>query len=404
MRLPLPPRMVCRLAFFLAAAVWALHLPALASLAGIVPALSPLLNGLTALARRALPAHLGWCLPLLLLAFWRSRWFCRWLCPTGLAAEWAGRWNRRAAGRFARYPHLGRLFLGLMVGGALAGYPLLVWLDPLSLFQGFFTAWRRAHGWHHLLPAAGFVLVLLISAARPQVWCHRLCPLGATQDLLTLARRALERRHPARAALPAGRGRLGRRAFLAWLGGGAAAWGARRMQARPPLPVRPPGAAAEDRFAALCARCGNCLRACPAEVIRPDLGQSGIGGLLTPVLRYDRGYCEEYCRACTTVCPTSALRPLALAEKRNWAIGRAEIRRDRCIAWSSGAYCMVCQEYCPYLAIEPVERGGIPCPTVKADFCRGCGACEVNCPARPQRAIVVAGLPQQPARALPDFQ
>ena len=124
--------------------------------------------------------------------------------------------------------------------------------------------------------------------------------------------------------------------------------------------------------------------------------------MLAPKIDYAKAHCFEYCNECTKVCPTGAIERLALEAKRNRAIGLAEIDRKKCIAWEYGQYCMVCHEFCPYLAIDSVERNGVECPTVKPDMCRGCGACQVNCPALPDKAIVVQGIPQRAARPLPE--
>ncbi|HAL92222.1 MAG TPA: ferredoxin, partial [Verrucomicrobia bacterium] len=115
--------------------------------------------------------------------------------------------------------------------------------------------------------------------------------------------------------------------------------------------------------------------------MKPDFGTAGLSGLLAPVVDYTKAHCFEYCNECAKVCPTGAIGRLALEAKRNRAIGLAEVHRGKCIAWSDGQYCMVCHEFCPYLAIEAVERNGVNCPVVKPDMCRGCGACQVNCPA-----------------------
>ena len=80
-----------------------------------------------------------------------------------------------------------------------------------------------------------------------------------------------------------------------------------------------------------------------------------------------------------------------MKEKHATLIGLAVIDRTKCIAWEKKEYCAVCDEYCPYKAVKLVERNGVNCPIVDADKCRGCGACESNCPAEPL-AIVVRPL------------
>ena len=370
-------------------------------------ALSPLSSLLGSIAGRHLAVWSLLGLPLLVLALLRGRWFCHHLCPTGSLAEWVGRRNPRRKKAFIAVPHLGRWLALLCVGGALAGYPLFVWLDPLAVFSGALGAWKTPWGTLSLLPAAGFVLILLLSLFVPQVWCFRLCPLGAVQDLLgILGKRLRGHRHegdhvllePARPH-PA----FTRRAFIAVAAGGFGGWVMRCWTATDrPLPIRPPGAVEESRFTGLCARCGNCSNICPMRVIQPDLGATGLAGLLTPTLHLDKAYCDEWCNECAKVCPTGAIRHVDLETKRHTAIGLAEIHKRHCLAWNDGEHCMVCQEYCPYLAVQSVMYAGVNCPEVDANQCRGCGACQANCPALPQKAIIVHGAPQHPARPLPD--
>lgn len=361
--------------------------------------LSPILGLLGALAARSAPAWTLLGLPVLAIAAFRSRWFCRYGCPVGFAAEGVGRLNPRRKGRFAKWPNVGRVLLAGLIAAAACGYPLFIWLDPLSIFNGFFAAWRAPLAGASFALAAGFPLVLLFSFVFPQAWCHRICPLGAAQDLAARLRRAATRRGNPVPEKTFGLA-LSRREFLGAAAGGAAALALRRPASGKNPPIRPPGARPEDQFAGLCARCGACIRACPYGILKPDLGTGGLAGLLAPTIDYSKAHCFEYCNECTKVCPTGAIERLALETKRNLAIGLAEIDRKKCIAWEYGQYCMVCHEFCPYLAIDSVQRNGVECPVVQPDRCRGCGACQVNCPALPDKAIVVKGIPQRAARPL----
>jgi formate hydrogenlyase subunit 6/NADH:ubiquinone oxidoreductase subunit I len=122
--------------------------------------------------------------------------------------------------------------------------------------------------------------------------------------------------------------------------------------------VRPPGALAEEDFLNRCIKCGQCMRACPTNVIQPALLDAGLGGLWTPVLNFRIGTsgCQLNCIACGNVCPTAALRPLSLDEKLGRGeferfgpvrMGTAFVDRGRCLPWAMGAPCIVCQENCP---------------------------------------------------------
>ena len=142
-------------------------------------------------------------------------------------------------------------------------------------------------------------------------------------------------------------------AMVAWmrLGGAASAnW-------HPNL-VRPPGALPEVDFLSRCTKCGQCMRICPTNVIQPDGLTGGLESLWTPVLNFRIGSsgCQANCIACGHVCPTAAIRPLALEERMGRGqytslgpvrIGTAFVDRGRCLPWAMDRPCIVCQENCP---------------------------------------------------------
>lgn len=158
--------------------------------------------------------------------------------------------------------------------------------------------------------------------------------------------------------------------------------------------VRPPGAVPEIDFLARCVRCGECMVACPNNTLQPIWFKSGFTGLFSPSLTPRRGPCSPECNNCGNVCPTEAIRPLPL-EERIWAKpGTAEINRQRCLAWEHKKRCMVCDEVCPFGAVEfRIEEGNpVPVPEVTEDKCAGCGYCEHHCPVQNQPAIFVTPM------------
>jgi ferredoxin len=122
--------------------------------------------------------------------------------------------------------------------------------------------------------------------------------------------------------------------------------------------IRPPGALPEDEFLKRCIKCGQCMRACPTNVIQPGGIQLGMENLWTPVLnnRIGSSGCQLNCVACGQVCPTSAIRPITLAEKQGLGefaeagpikLGTAFFDRNRCLPWAMDKPCIVCEENCP---------------------------------------------------------
>ena len=119
--------------------------------------------------------------------------------------------------------------------------------------------------------------------------------------------------------------------------------------------------------------------------------------MLTPRL----GYCDYGCNACGQACPTGAIPPLSLEDKRKAIIGHAYVDRSRCIPWVDGRDCIVCEEMCPppdkAIVLEDAEVRNfhtgelvtVRRPVVIAERCIGCGICENRCPVNGDAAIRV---------------
>lgn len=362
----------------------------------ILPALSPhvALGGIVALRTAGVLALLA--LPVLVLAVVFPRWFCRHACPVGLLQEGVERWRSSPSRHWRRLPAIGNWMLLVTLSGACFGYPVFLWLDPLALLHGFLNAWRTPLDGAAVIAGAGLPLLLVLAFVLPRLWCQRICPLGATQDLLALPRRWARRMAGGEAApLPVKGGRAQtRRWFLAACAGSAGALGVRAVAGHSSPPLRPPGSVDEARFIGLCLRCGNCAQACPARIIQPDLGASGVAGLLTPTLRFRSDYCREDCHRCNAVCPSGAIARMPLAEKQRRVIGPAQVDLDLCLL-AEGKECTACIQRCPYeaLRLETSADGFATQPHVDLAKCTGCGACEIVCPVRPHRAIRVVPRP-----------
>ena len=160
-------------------------------------------------------------------------------------------------------------------------------------------------------------------------------------------------------------------------------------RSRPAALLRPPGALPEMEFLSRCTRCGLCMKVCPSNGLQPAWSNGWIEDIFSPVLMARRGPCEPDCNACGRVCPTGAIAPLGLPQKQWAKMGTAEVQEARCLAFAENRACVVCQEVCPFGAIDLVRAPNVEVAVPKVDpkRCFGCGYCEKHCPT-PHPAII----------------
>lgn len=203
---------------------------------------------------------------------------------------------------------------------------------------------------------------------------------------------------------------LGRRKFL-----GAAAAGI-FLSALPGLSpaageksrgfMRPPGSLAEEDFLRRCIRCGACVQSCPTSFVQFAGTEAGIDGVWTPVVNATAGYCDYECTACAGVCPTGAIEMLPLEAKKEFRIGVAVVDKSKCFTYADGFNCTICADRCPTprKAIRFREtkswnfRGEVASVNqiyVDPDLCNGCGACEFACPRSDAPGIFVCADNEQ---------
>jgi ferredoxin len=350
--------------------------------AAILPALLQNLSPAVLLStvRHSLLWFLLLSFPLIALAFFRGRFFCWHICPVGLLQDLLPSRGR------ARLGDHNRAIFVVLLGFALVGLNLLVFFDPLVIANRAASAlgMSLARAWIFVLP---LIAVIALSLWRKRFWCFKLCPLGAFFDWVI--RLKLGGKRNDREA------DIGRRNFLLLLGagiaGGLAARGlnARKAKIDPRL-IRPPGALPENDFTDRCVRCGACMAVCLTKTLQPTLSGAGWEGIFAPRLVPRIGECDEFCNRCGQSCPTQAIRAMPLDVKRTAKLGAARVAKERCLAWSGNKHCLVCQEFCPYLAIKTAKNeNGTDSPVVVDAYCRGCGMCERHCRSDPIAAIMV---------------
>jgi len=383
---------------------------------------SPFVTLSSSIATRSIGLGALFALVVAVASSFKKRWFCLYLCPTGFFLENTNHVGLRRAGWWSKCPPVGKYVAILTLVGAVAGYPVLLWMDPLCIFSSPFALDKATNTMSVILVCLGLGVLVAATFVFGMLWCVRICPLSGLQDMLFAMRKALWSRMAASApargfverfsgglvkisgasapevrSAPSEKLNFARRAFFAGSAGALLALGARRLGAvryrKSDTLLRPPGAVPEDRFAGLCIRCNNCVHACPSKIIHPDTGhEAGLAGFGAPVVRFDRDYeyCLETCNACTQVCPTGALAALGLQEKNKYIIGEALVDNDVCLTALGKKECDACEQACPYDAVKIFwdEQQYNAYPVVN-DKCTGCGACEVVCPTTPVKAIRV---------------
>ena len=159
-------------------------------------------------------------------------------------------------------------------------------------------------------------------------------------------------------------------------------------------PVSPPGSISFAHFKSKCTACHACVSRCPSQVIKPSFMQYGLDGLMLPRMDYFASFCNFECTTCTEVCPTGALQPLTVEQKKVLQIGKVVFVKENCVVYVQEVDCGACSEHCPTKAVDMVPyKGTLTIPQINTDICVGCGGCEFICPVRPMRAIYIEGNP-----------
>jgi len=312
-----------------------------------------------------------------LVACWFERnFFCRYLCPVGcLLGNIQSPSSLRRSFNLRKIPSLGIWIAIISLAGALAGFPLFIFLDPISIFNLFFSSFLQTSVVAVLASASALLLILVLQFFLPGLWCFRLCPLGGVQMLVTDIKsffyRHLSRKQSAD---------LGRRLFIGSTAGAVAAFALPGVVKDHEINIiRPPAALESIKLYSVCTRCGSCIKACPTRILTEDVRFTP--GFLTPRVTFLNGYCLETCNRCSVVCPSGAITLFRVEAKSQIRMGLAEIKTKDCLL-ASLKECDRCKAVCPYNAVEigSVDNSNLMIPFISNEKCTGCGACMVICP------------------------
>jgi ferredoxin len=170
-------------------------------------------------------------------------------------------------------------------------------------------------------------------------------------------------------------------------------------------PVSPPGSVSLSHFNKNCTACHLCVTTCPSQVLQPSYLEYGFTGMLQPHLDFSVGFCEYECLKCGVVCPTGAILPMTLEDKKLTQMGEVHLIIRNCVVYTDETSCGSCAEHCPTQAVRMVPyKDGLTIPETHPGTCVGCGACEHVCPAKPNKAIFVDGNPVHIVAREPEFE
>jgi len=170
-------------------------------------------------------------------------------------------------------------------------------------------------------------------------------------------------------------------------------------------PVSPPGSVSLDHFNNRCTACHLCVTSCPTTVLRPALLEYGIKGIMQPHMDFSKEYCNFECTICGEVCPTGAILPLTVEEKKLTQMGIVQLILEKCVVITDNTACGSCSEHCPTQAVTMVPyENGLTIPEIHTHICIGCGACEYACPVLPHTAIYVDGNPVHLVAEAPNIE
>jgi|WetSurMetagenome_2_1015567.scaffolds.fasta_scaffold14570_3 ferredoxin len=319
---------------------------------------------------------------ILVIVLFRKRWFCHHICPVGWSCDKVSGFSKAKTFTYSRIPDIGRWLVILSLAAAVVGIPLFMVLDPMAIFNGFFTILSGKLSPAAIISLSGFPVLLLIHLFFPGIWCAKLCPLGGLQlliaDLKIWFIRFFRKENIEPAAITSGR----RYFIMSGIGLMAGLTIPRVLKLPSENILLPPAAIEPVLFNSLCCRCGNCSRACPTGIIIPNTDFVNVLAWMTPRISFKSGYCLETCNLCSQVCPSGAITLFDVKAKDQLFIGTAEIHLENCLLLNNKE-CVRCKESCKFDALEFVAEENIlnVTPVVNTKKCVGCGACEVICPA-----------------------
>jgi ferredoxin-type protein NapF len=331
----------------------------------------------------------GIALVILVFSFLKKRWFCRYICPAGWACDKVSSCSQRKNFSVRNIPMIGKWLAVASLVSALAGFPSLALLDPLVIFNSFFSVFSRDINIAVILSMMGLPVLLAVNFLFPGIWCARICPLGGLLDIVPLLKKPIGK---PQAKMTSARQLSDNRRRLFLSSGTGLAIGLilpRFLKASEKARIRPPGSVEAGLFNVLCLRCGSCIKTCPSDILLQCSDMHDPMTWMTPEISFSNGYCLENCNLCSEACPSGAITLFSTKAKGQLPIALAEVIPDECLLLKHKE-CDRCKTACKYDAIEMESKTAfMTLPVIEKDKCVGCGACAVICPPETIRMVPI---------------
>lgn len=151
--------------------------------------------------------------------------------------------------------------------------------------------------------------------------------------------------------------------------------------------IRPPWAVQELDLLIKCSRCGDCISACPQDIVFGLRASLGVDVAGTPALDLSHEaclLCDDW--PCVSACNTGALQ---LPEGKHAGtappkLAIAEIDRGNCLPYK-GPECGACDGSCPVPGALSWKDHK---PRINPGLCVGCGQCRAACVLEPAAVVL----------------
>jgi ferredoxin-type protein NapF len=313
-------------------------------------------------------------LAVLILIPFKRRFICRYICPLGVVCDQVSKIASKKR-KLRILKNFNKPLALFTIAFAVFGLPVFAVLDPFYIFQISFEAVRTGLNVVSALKLLPLLSIITINLFFPNSWCINLCPLGGLQVWAADLKQSVSRKR----VISSGKSR---RLFISSLAGLSIGMLTPSLlkKSQAASQIRPPSALPDNDYFLTCIRCGNCISACPTNILYQQ-EDVNLLAFLSPAVDFSESYCLPDCKICGDVCPSGALSKFTLEKKKHMAMATVSVDQKKCLLYQQKE-CQQCQQFCDYNAISYQLQDFYLTPVVVIDNnkCVGCAACKIVCP------------------------